>query len=320
MRVLVTGGAGFIGSHLVDGLLRDPDLKASVRVVDNVSNGNAANLRHVLDKIEYREGDLLDPSVRAWALDGVDAVLHHAALGSVTRSIERPVDTHIHGAHLTLLLLESARAQKVRRFVYASSSSVYGGEGPFPQREDTPPRPLSPYAATKLAGEHYVAACARAFGMEAAAFRYFNVFGPRQRADSPYSAVVAKFCAAFRDGRPIAIHGDGEQARDFTYVENVVHANLLALKAAKLGGETINIACGEAHSLNEMVRVLGELSGRTIAPSYGPPRLGDVRRSLAELTRAATLLAYRPVVDFRTGLARTLAWYQTEKAAGALPS
>lgn len=316
MRILVTGGAGFIGSHLVDGLLRDADLKASVRVVDNISNGNAANLKHLLDKIEYREGDLLDPSVRAWALDGVDAVLHHAALGSVTRSIERPVDTHLHGAHLTMLMLESAREKKVRRFIYASSSSVYGGEGPFPQREDAPPRPLSPYAATKLAGELYVAAHARSFGMETAALRYFNVFGPRQRADSPYSAVIAKFCTAFRDDLPIAIHGDGEQSRDFTFVENVVHANVLALKAAKLNGETINIACGESHSLNEMVRVLGDLSGRPKTPAYGSSRPGDVRRSLADITRAATLLAYRPVVDFRTGLARTLAWYQTEKPAG----
>ncbi|MCW8129484.1 MAG: SDR family oxidoreductase [Planctomycetota bacterium] len=317
MRVLVTGGAGFIGSHLADGLLADPKLGAQVRVADNLSNGDEKNLAHLAGRVEFLRGDLLDDAFRARALDGIEAVLHLAALGSVKRSLDRPRDSHLNGAHLTLLMLESARAAGAARFVYASSSSVYGGAEPLPQDEARRPNPLSPYAATKLAGEHYVRAFARAYGLQAVSLRYFNVFGPRQRADSEYSAVLAKFCRAFRDGAPLHVFGDGEQSRDFTYVENVVRANLLALQAPRLEGEAVNIAAGERHSLNEIVRELNALTGRALVPSYGPARPGDVRHSLAELSLAGNLLGYRPAVDFRSGLAKTLAWYQTQTGPGA---
>lgn len=314
MRVLVTGAAGFIGSHLAEAFSRD----GSVRAVDNLSNGFEDNLAACRERIEFRAGDLLDPAVRAWAVEGVDAVLHHAALGSVTRSLEHPADSHLHGAHLTMLLLESARAAGVKRFVYASSSSVYGGGAGDPQSEDTAPRPLSPYAATKLAGEYYAAAYARGLGLDTVCLRYFNVFGPRQRADSPYSAVIPRFCAAWLEDAPVTVFGDGTQRRDFTYIENVVHANRLALACAQpLGGAVLNIACGTAHSLNDLVAELNALTGKNVQPLHGPARPGDATHSLAELSRAAKVLGYRPVVDFKTGLARTLAWRQTRRAASA---
>lgn len=308
MNVLVTGGAGFIGSHIVEFLLQEGG--HAIRVADNLSSGRLENIQPFLNRIDFLQGELLDENVRTRALRDIEVVIHLAARPSVPYSIKNPLDSHLSGAHLTLMLLNSAR-NSVRRFIYSGSSSAYGNVGTLPAREDSLPSPLSPYAASKLAGENYVSSFARCYGIDTVVLRYFNVFGPRQDPSSAYSGVIAKFCTAVLNDQPLEIFGDGSQSRDFTYVENVVFANMLAARAPKpLGGQVLNIACGESCSLNEMLRLLNELTGKNCAATFGAPRGGDIVHSLADIARAKSVLGYSPKVGFREGLEKTLNWYR----------
>jgi UDP-glucose 4-epimerase len=314
MKVLVTGGAGFIGSHLVERLVGEPDVQ-SVRVVDNFSTGDCQNLQPFMSRIELIEGNLVETDVRERAVRGIDVIFHEAAIPSVTRSVEHPAETHWNGAHLTMGLLESARRSGVRRLVFAASSSSYGETPELPKHEDMPPRPLSPYAATKVACEQYVRAYAKCYALDTVSLRYFNVFGPRQSASSPYSGVLARFSEAFCRKKTLTIFGDGEQSRDFTYVTNVVHANLLAARCPKpLGGDVLNIGAGQRTTLNEVITILNEITGERRKPEYQPGRVGDVRHSLASIERARQVLGFRPFVSLREGLVQTLAWYANSAA------
>ena len=301
---LVTGGAGFIGSHLVEALLQRGD---SVRVLDDFSTGKADNLAPFSGRFEMLEGRIDDASLAERAVRDIDFVLHQAALGSVPRSVEDPAGSHAANLTGTLVLLDASRRAKVRRFVYASSSSVYGDTPELPKTESMVPAPLSPYAVTKLGGEHYCRVFHGIYGLETVALRYFNVFGPRQRPDSQYAAVIPRFIAALKGGEAPVVYGDGRQSRDFTYVENVVQANLAACEApVRAAGQAFNIACGERISLLDLLRELQALSGRSQAPRFEPSRKGDVRDSLADIRKAEDYLAYRSRISFREGLARTL--------------
>ena len=308
---LVTGGAGFIGSHLVDALVAAGH---EVRVLDNLSTGSAANLAAVRHRIEFVQGDITDLGVVREATRGVEVVFHQAALPSVARSVADPLASHEVNATGTLRLLQAARQSGVRRFVYASSSSVYGDTPALPKREDLATNPLSPYAVSKLAGEHYCRVFTRLFGLETVSLRYFNVFGPRQDPTSEYAAVVPKFIAAMSRGEAPEIHGDGTQSRDFTYVANVVDANLRAAYAPGVGGEVLNVACGRRASLLDLVATLNDILGTTIEARFGEPRPGDVKHSLADISRARSLLAYEPRVQLEEGLARAVAWYHEQNA------
>jgi UDP-glucose 4-epimerase len=311
-RCLITGGCGFIGSHLVAALVERGD---TVRVLDNLSTGRRENLGALSADVELLEGDLRDAEGVRRAVEGVEYVLHQAALASVPRSVEAPIPTHEADATGTLHVLVAAREAGVRRVVYAGSSSAYGDSPTLPKQEDMPVRPLSPYAAAKLAGEHYCAAFARSYGLETVTLRYFNIFGPRQDPQSQYAAVVPRFATAMLAGRPPTIYGDGTQSRDFTYVDNAVQANLLALDAPNAVGESINVACGERYSLLDLVGALNAVLGTAIVPHHDPRRTGDVMHSLASIEKAERLLGYRPHVTFPEGLRRTVAWYQA-RAAG----
>jgi UDP-glucose 4-epimerase len=304
MHGLVTGGAGFIGSHLAEALVRSGH---RVRILDNFATGARANLAAVAGAVELLEGDLRDPAIVERAVRGVEVIFHQAALASVARSLEDPATTHAVNTTGTLSLLLAARGAGVRRVVYASSSSVYGDSPTLPKREEMPTQPKSPYAISKLAGEQYCQVFAAALGLETVSLRYFNIFGPRQDPASPYAAVIPKFLAAMRRGERPVIFGDGKQSRDFTYVENAVQANLLAAEASRASGEAINVACGARITLLELVDHLNRLLGTHLTASFAPPRAGDVLHSQADLARAATLLGYRPTVDFTEGLARTAA-------------
>jgi UDP-glucose 4-epimerase len=308
--VLVTGGAGFIGSHLVEALLAGGD---RVRVVDNLATGHRANLAHLGNDFEWFEGDLADFDVCRRAVEGAGAVLHQAAIPSVPRSVREPLDSHASGPTATLNVLEAARQSgTVRRVVFAASSSAYGDTETLPKHEGMLPVPLSPYAAGKLAGEHYVAVYARTMGLDAVSLRYFNVFGPRQDPSSPYSGVISLFARALAEGRRPTIFGDGRQTRDFTYVANVVHANLLALRSDRpLGGAVYNVGTGRRISLIELVDALNAALGTDLAPEFGPTREGDVRDSQADLAAIGAGLGYTPVVDFEEGLRRTVEWMTT---------
>jgi UDP-glucose 4-epimerase len=306
-QVLVTGGAGFIGSHLVRALLARGD---HVRVLDNFSTGRRENLTPVLAEIELIEGDLRDPAALARATAGVELVWHQGALPSVPRSVADPLTSNAVNIDGTLGLLLAARDAGVRRVVVASSSSVYGDTPSLPKVETMASSPLSPYAISKLATEQYACVFARLYAIEAVALRYFNVFGPRQDPNSPYSGVIARFCTAALSGATCTIYGDGQQSRDFTYVDNVVQANLLAAAAPEANGQFMNIACGVRTSLLDLVQLLSELSGHQLPIQHEPARSGDVRHSLAEISLAKRLLGYAPQVSIRDGLARTLEWYR----------
>jgi UDP-glucose 4-epimerase len=308
-RCLVTGGCGFIGSHLVTALVRRGD---TVRVLDNLSTGHPGNLAEVASEVELIEGDLRDPETVRLSVTGMEYVLHQGALASVPRSVEAPLATHEADATGTLHLLAAARDAGVRRIVYAASSSAYGDAPRLPKRESMPPRPLSPYAVAKLAGEYYCAAFTHTYGLETVSLRYFNVFGPRQDPESQYAAVVPRFITAMLRGQAPTIHGDGTQSRDFTYVDNAISANLLALEAPKAPGESMNVACGDRYSLLGLVAELNAVLGTDIRPIHGPRRAGDVWHSQASIAKAERLLGYRPEISFGEGLARTVAWYRAQ--------
>lgn len=280
-----------------------------MRVLDNFSTGRRENLSEVADQIELVEGDLRDPSVLERCLRGVQYVSHQAALRSVPRSVDDPLSTDEVNTHGTLRLLVAARqAGTVKRLVYASSSSVYGDSKVLPKEEDQTPTPISPYAVSKLAAEHYCRTFFLLYGLETVSLRYFNVFGPRQSPESKYAAVVPLFIRAALLGEPLIVHGDGEQSRDFTYIDNVVQANLLAFEAPNVGGEVFNIACNERHSVLEIARLVERLVGRPVSIEHTPPRAGDVRHTQASIDKAMRLLGYRPVVGFEEGMRLTVDW------------
>jgi nucleoside-diphosphate-sugar epimerase len=314
---LVTGGAGFIGSHVAERLVRDGH---RVRVVDNVSTGDERNLAHLRNDLEFLRGDLRDPEVCRRACAGVEVAFHLAALPSVPRSMADPWGSHDHNVNATVRLLLAAREAGVRRLVYSSSSSVYGDTPTLPKVESVEPLPKSPYAAAKLAGEQYVLAFARAGMVEGVALRYFNVFGPRQSPASAYAAVIPVFLAAAASGEPAPLDGDGGQTRDFTYVDNVVDANLLAwaAPAERASGWAVNVGAGARTSLLELLVLVREVTGREVPIAARPPRPGDVRDSLAGLTRALERLGYQPRVSVRDGLERTWSWFRQEPR-GAKP-
>jgi nucleoside-diphosphate-sugar epimerase len=301
----VTGGAGFIGSHLVEELVRRGE---RVRVVDSLVTGHRENLSSVAGRVEFIEGDLAEADVATAAAAGVDYVLHQAAIPSVPRSVAEPVFCHRANVDATLNLLVAARDAGVRRLVFAGSSSVYGNIAILPTREDLPLDPLTPYALQKLMGEQYLRLFTSLYGLETVSTRYFNVFGPRQDPSSPYSGVISVFIRALLDGRIPTIYGDGEQTRDFTYVANVVDGVLKACHAPGIAGQVINVATGGRVSLNGLFGALRSLTGSAVAPAYGPARTGDVRHSQADIGRARTMLGYSPTVEFDEGLARTLDW------------
>jgi len=308
--VLVTGGAGFIGSHLVQRLVADGE---RVRVLDDLSNGFQANLDRIDGEFEFIEGDLRNPDDLRRAVDGVDLIFHEGALGSVPRSIADPrtsLDVNVTG---TLNLLVAARDAGVRRVVYASSSSVYGDTVISPKHEGLTPNPLSPYAITKLSAEQLCGVFTRVYGLETVALRYFNVFGPYQNPFSQYAAVIPKFLTAIADGERPVVFGDGEQSRAFTYIENVVNGNLLATHAPAAVGQVINLAADRSVSVNSMLRRMGELLGLDPNPRHEPPRAGDIRDSLADLTCARELLGFEITVQFEEGLARTVAAFQESR-------
>ncbi|HXZ39616.1 MAG TPA: SDR family oxidoreductase [Terriglobales bacterium] len=306
---LITGIAGFIGSSLARGVLAQGN---QVCGIDNLSTGKRETITEILGKVDFREADLLDFDAIQHACRGVDYVLHQAAIPSVPRSVKNPLESNRANIDATVNLLVAARDAKVKRVVYAASSSAYGDTPTLPKREDMPPNPISPYAVAKLAGEYYMSSFWRCYGLETVSLRYFNIFGPRQDPTSPYSGVLAKFITQMLRGEQPTIFGDGQQSRDFTYVENAVNANLLACKAPteNVAGKVFNIATGSRIDLNETFRVLKKLTGYSGQVKYGPERAGDVKHSLADLSLANKHLAYRPTINFEEGLQRTIEWYR----------
>lgn len=306
--VLVTGGAGFIGSHLVEALVRRGQ---RVRVLDDLSAGSLKNLRAVAERIEFIRGDVRDEKAIRKGLKGVEVVYHQAALRSVPKSVGNPIGYHEVNVTATLQLLHLAKEARVRRIVYASSSSVYGDETPLPQSEELFPAPQSPYAASKLAMEVYCTMYSRLFGLETVGLRYFNVFGPRQSLESKYAVAVPRFITSLLKGEPPPIHGNGRQTRDFTYVENVVRANLRAAVASrKASGQVFNVASGSRHSVVELARLLSRILEIDIAPRFTPKRAGDVLHTWADIRRAQRRLGYRVAVSFEEGLRRTASWFR----------
>ncbi len=311
-KFLVTGGAGFIGSNICRKLVSQG---CFVRVVDNLLTGKKGNLSAILDRIEFIEADMGDPEVAGAAMKGINVVLHQGALPSVPRSVDDPAATHKHCVDATFTLLLAARDAKVKRFVYAASSSAYGDTPTLPKVETMPVNPLSPYAAAKLMGEYYCSVFCKVFGLETVSLRYFNVFGPQQDPTSQYAAAIPAFVTAILTDKQPTVYGDGEQSRDFTYVENVVEANLLAARAKMTAGEVVNIACGEAITVNAIIRMINELVGKAIKPIYAPPRKGDVKHSLADITLAKKLIGFAPVVPFKEGLEKAIEWYRDNLVA-----
>jgi nucleoside-diphosphate-sugar epimerase len=302
---VVTGGAGFIGSNIAEALVRRGD---HVRVLDDFSTGTRENLA-AAGEVELVEGDLRDPAAVGRAVAGAEGVFHEAALRSVPRSVDDPTSTNDVNVTGTLNLLMACREAGVRRVVYASSSSAYGDDPTLPKVETLPANPISPYAVAKLAAEHYCRTFARLYGLETVSLRYFNVFGPRQNPESKYSAVIPRFLQLALAGDPLEIHGDGEQSRDFTYIDNVVHGNLLAMDAPDVSGEVFNVACGTRHSLLAIADAIGTFLGRSLERAHTAPRPGDVRHTLADIAKAQRLLGYAPRVHFDEGMRRTCEYF-----------
>lgn len=313
---LVTGCAGFIGSSLVEALVRRGE---TVRGLENFETGKRENLAGFRDQMEFVECDLRDEDAMSTVCRGVDFIFHTAAVASVPRSVKDPRTSHTANIDGTFNLLEGARAAGVKRIVYSASSSAYGDQPGFPRRETMVPAPISPYAVQKLAGESYMASYWKVYGLETVNLRYFNIFGPRQDPGSPYSGVMARFTLQMLRGERPTIFGDGEQGRDFTYIDNVVSANFLAMDAAaeKVAGRLFNVACGERHTLNETYRLLAQLIDFREQPEYGPVRAGDVRDSHADISAAREAFGYEPLVEFGEGLRRTVAWYREQYGARA---
>jgi nucleoside-diphosphate-sugar epimerase len=310
---LVTGGAGFIGSHIASALTA---AGARVRIIDDLSTGYRENIEEIGGDLEFIHASLADEKSLRKALAGVELVFHEAAIPSVPRSIEDPRQTHIASVDSTFSLLLASRDMKVRRVVYAASSSAYGDQPALPKVETMLPEPLSPYAVAKLVGEHYCQVFTRVYGLETVSLRYFNVFGPRQDPSSHYSGVISRFISELLSGRKPVIYGDGEQSRDFTYIDNVVDANLKAAESSKAIGEVINIANGERISLNQLLGELKSLTGKTdVVADFEEPRAGDVKHSLADITHARELLGFEPKVDLRTGLQQTIDWWKQSRFA-----
>jgi UDP-glucose 4-epimerase len=307
VKCLVTGGAGFIGSHIVYTLV---EAGHTVRVLDNLCTGSLKNLETVSDRIEFLQGSVTDPIAVQEALSGVERVFHQAALASVPLSLEKPLETHDACATGTLNMLHWSVKAKVKRFVYAASSSAYGDQPTSSKRETDLPMPLSPYAVAKLTGEYYCQAYYHSFGLETVGIRYFNVYGPRQDPNSPYSAVIPLFVSRILQGQPALIYGDGLQSRDFTFVANVVHGNLLAAERPNIGGRVINVADGRQTTLLQLLEYLGEMLGYRPKIEHLPARVGDVRESLADITQARRLLGYEPQVGLEEGLKRTIDYYR----------
>ncbi|HEY3103928.1 MAG TPA: SDR family oxidoreductase [Pyrinomonadaceae bacterium] len=305
---LVTGGAGFIGSHIAATLVQSG---AKVRIIDDLSTGYQSNIDAIGSQVDFVKANVADERALQKALCDVELVFHEAAIPSVPRSVYRPAESHHASVDATFELLLTARDQKVRRLIYAASSSAYGDQPELPKREDMRPAPLSPYAVGKLVGEYYCQVFTRVYGLETVSLRYFNVFGPRQDPTSQYSGVVSRFMSALVTGSQPVIYGDGEQSRDFTYISNVVDANMRAAESAAASGEIINIANGRRTTLNELLEAMKTVTGKpSVTARHEPPRAGDVRDSLADLTRARTLLGYEPRVNLEDGLRLTFEWWK----------
>jgi nucleoside-diphosphate-sugar epimerase len=312
---LVTGGAGFIGSHIAAALI---DRGARVRIIDDLSTGHRENIAEIGGNIDFVEASLTDREALTRALEDVELVFHEAAIPSVPRSVAQPTETHEASVNATFSLLLAARDRKVRRLVYAASSAAYGDQPELPKREDMRPDPLSPYAVAKLVGEYYCQVFSRVYGLETVALRYFNVFGPRQDPSSQYSGVISRFIDASLNRKQPTIYGDGEQSRDFTYISNVVDANLKAAESNSAIGQVINIANGKRVTINEVFEMVKKLTGRgDLHAEYAPPRAGDVRDSLADLGLARSLLSYSPLVDLEEGLRLTIDWWMNSRFSTA---
>lgn len=312
---LVTGGAGFIGSHIASGLIHQG---ARVRIIDDLSTGHRENVAEIGGDVDFIQASLTDQRAVSRALQDVELVFHEAAIPSVPRSVAKPTETHEASVNATFSLLLAARDQKIRRLVYAASSSAYGDQPELRKREDMRPDPLSPYAVAKLVGEYYCQVFSRVYGLETVSLRYFNVFGPRQDPASQYSGVISRFMDALLNREQPIIYGDGEQSRDFTYISNVVDANLRAAESGSAVGQVINIASGERVTINQVFEKVKKLTGRTdVRAEYASARTGDVRDSLADLTLARSLLGYSPKIGLDEGLRLTLDWWKTSRFSKA---
>jgi UDP-glucose 4-epimerase len=306
-KFLVTGGAGFIGSNICKKLVSDG---CFVRIVDNLITGKKSNLKDFIDKIEFIEADMGDEEVARTAMKDIDVVVHQGALASVPRSVDDPAATHKHCVDATFTLLLAARDAGIKRFVYASSSSAYGDTPTLPKVETMLPQPLSPYAVGKLVGEYYCSVFYKVFDLETISLRYFNVFGPHQDPTSQYAAAIPAFVTAILKDTPPTVFGDGLQSRDFTYIDNVVEANLLAARAEHTAGDVVNIACAQAVTVNETIEIINAAVGKNIKPIYKDPRPGDVKHSLADISAAEKLIGFRPKVSFKQGLQLAIDWYR----------
>jgi nucleoside-diphosphate-sugar epimerase len=306
-KYLVTGGAGFIGSNICRRLVAEG---CYVRVIDNLLTGKKSNLADIWDKIEFIEADMGDAQVACAAMKDIDVVLHQGAVPSVPRSVDDPATTHQHCVNATFTLLLAARDNKIKRFVYAASSSAYGDSPTMPKVETMQTNPKSPYAAAKLFGEYYCSVFSQVYGLDTISLRYFNVFGPYQDPTSQYAAAIPAFVTSILQDQPPTVYGDGEQSRDFTYIDNIVQANLLAARASKTGGQVVNIACGQKITINAIIQMINSIVGKSVKPRYAPPRAGDVKHSLADIQKAKSLIGYEPIVPFKEGLEKAIIWYR----------